>query len=252
MKITMTKTAFAALLVVCTSAVLAQTQPMEMPVQMPAPAIPAGDMGRVISTTPVLQQFAVPKQVCSTQQVAVQQPKSGAGGLMGAIAGGAIGNNVGGGNGRALATMIGLIGGAAMGENIEGAPAAQIQNVQNCTTQTTYENRTVGYNVVYEFAGRQYSVQMPQAPGQFIPLQVTPVGAATTQAPVQQPIYQQPTYQQPIYQQVPQQVVAPQPIIYAPAPVIVSAPYPYAYPRISLGFGFGGGYRRGHAHGHWH
>jgi uncharacterized protein YcfJ len=249
MKTTMTKTAFASLLAVCTSAAMAQAQPMDMPVQMPAPVIPAGDMGRVISTTPVLQQFAVPKQVCSTQQVAVQQPKSGAGGLMGAIAGGAIGNNVGGGNGRALATMIGLIGGTVMGDNIEGAPATQVQNIQSCSTQTTYENKVVSYNVVYEFAGKQYSVQMPQAPGAFIPLQVLPLSATTTQAPVQQP-----TYQQPIYQQAPQQVVAPQPIIYSPAPVIVSSPYPYryAYPRMTFGFGIGsGGYRHGHAHGHW-
>lgn len=205
---------------------------------------PAGEMGRVISTTPVIQQFAVPTQVCGTQQIAVQQPKSGAGGLMGAIAGGVVGNAVGAGSGRALATMIGVMGGAAMGDNIEGTPPAQVQNVQNCTTQTNYENRTVGYNVVYEYGGKQYNVQMPQAPGQFIQLQVTPVGAATAQAPAQQ----QPAYQQPIYQQAQQQVASPQPIIYAPAPVVVAAPYPYPYiyPSVSFGFGFGGGYRRGH------
>jgi uncharacterized protein YcfJ len=211
--------------------------------QQPQPmAAPAGEMGRVISTTPVIQQFAVPSQVCGTQQVAVQQPKSGAGGLMGAIAGGAVGSNVGSGSGRALATMIGFIGGAAMGDNIEGQPAAQVQNVQTCGTQTNYENRTVGYNVVYEYAGKQYNVQMPQAPGQFIPLQVTPVGAATSQPPAQQPVYQQPAYQ------TQQQVAAPAPIVYAPAPVVVAAPYPYPYPymypNISFGFGFGGGYGR--------
>lgn len=216
----------------------AQTQPLPMPAQV------AGEMGRVISTTPVIQQFAVPTQVCGTQQVAVQQPKSGAGGLMGAIAGGVVGNAVGAGSGRALATMIGVMGGAAMGDNIEGTPPAQVQNVQNCTTQTNYENRTVGYNVVYEYGGKQYNVQMPQAPGQFIQLQVTPVGAATAQTPAQQ----QPAYQQPIYQQAQQQVASPQPIIYAPAPVVVAAPYPYPYiyPSVSFGFGFGGGYRRGH------
>jgi uncharacterized protein YcfJ len=237
----LSKIALATALCLTGAVALAQAQPAAMPA--PTPVQPAGEMGRVISTTPVIQQFAVPTQVCGTQQIAVQQPKSGAGGLMGAIAGGVVGNAVGAGSGRALATMIGVMGGAAMGDNIEGAPPAQVQNVQNCTTQTNYENRTVGYNVVYEYGGRQYNVQMPQAPGQFIALQVTPVGAATAQPPVQQ---------QPIYQQAPQQqVAAPQPIIYAPAPVVVAAPYPYPYiyPSISFGFGFGGGYR--HGRGHW-
>lgn len=231
----LSKIAFAALLALAGAAALAQAQPVPLAVQ------PAGEMGRVISTTPVIQQFAVPTQVCGTQQIAVQQPKSGAGGLMGAIAGAAVGNSVGAGSGRALATMIGVIGGAAMGDNVEGSPPAQVQNVQNCSNQTNYENRTVGYNVVYEYGGKQYNVQMPQAPGQFIALQVTPVGATSAQPPVQQPIYQPQ-----------QQVAAPQQIIYAPAPppVVVAAPYPYAYPywypNVSIGFGFGGGYRR-----HW-
>lgn len=39
-----------------------------------------------------------------------------------------------------------------------------------------YENRTVAYNVVYEYAGKQYAVQMPNDPGPSIQLQLTPVG----------------------------------------------------------------------------
>ena len=49
------------------------------------------DLGHVISATPILQQVGVPRQVCSTEQVAVQQPKSGGGAILGAIAGGAMG-----------------------------------------------------------------------------------------------------------------------------------------------------------------
>lgn len=46
-----------------------------------------------------------------------------------------------------------------------------------CSTQTIYESRTVAYNVIYEYAGKQYSVQMPQNPGPTLRLQVagTPV-----------------------------------------------------------------------------
>ena len=202
----------------------------------------AQEVGRVISTQPVLQQIAVPRQVCNTAQVAVQPQKSGAGALMGALAGGAVGNQVGQGAGNAAATMIGIMGGALLGDRIEGAPAPQMQTVQNCSTQTFYENRTVAYNVVYEFAGKQYSVQTPNDPGPTIALQISPVGAApgpVAQQPIAQaPVYQQPVYQQPIYQQplYPQQVV----IATRPAyPVVVARPYgPSYYPPVSFQFGW--------------
>lgn len=135
----------------------------------------AQEVGKVISSTPIIQQVAVPRQVCSTQQVVTEGQKSGAGAAMGAIAGGAIGNNVGQGSGRAAATMLGLFGGAILGDKIEGPSTPEVRNVQNCTTQTVYENRTMAYNVVYEFAGKQYTVQMPQDPGPTVRLQITPV-----------------------------------------------------------------------------
>ena len=143
------------------------------------------EQGRVISTTPVTQQVVVPRQVCQEQTVTVPGQKSGAGALMGGIAGGAMGNAVGNGNGRALATVIGLIGGAVVGNNIEGGSQPSTQVVQQCSTQNFYENRTVAYNVVYEYAGRQYSTQMQQDPGRFVRLSITPVGGMPPPPPVE-------------------------------------------------------------------
>ena len=137
----------------------------------------AQETGRVISSTPVIQQVAVPRQVCTNSQVATQGQKSGAGALMGAIAGGAVGNNVGSGGGRTAATMLGVLGGAILGDKVEGAPAPEVRTVQNCTNQVFYENRTTGYHVVYEFAGKHYTVQMPHDPGPTVRLQITPVAA---------------------------------------------------------------------------
>ncbi|MDZ4240277.1 MAG: hypothetical protein U1A81_19275 [Hydrogenophaga sp.] len=133
------------------------------------------EQGRVISSTPVVQQVVVPRQVCQEQVVTVPGQKSGAGAIMGGIAGGAMGNAVGNGSGRALATMIGLMGGAMLGNSLEGGGQDRTETVQQCSTQNFYENRTVAYNVVYEYAGRQYTTQMPQDPGQFVRLSVTPV-----------------------------------------------------------------------------
>jgi len=143
----------------------------------------AEEVGRVISSTPIIQQVAVPRQVCSQQQVAVQPPKSGAGAAMGAIAGGAIGNSMGRGEGNALATAIGIFGGAILGNKIEGSPSPEVRNVQSCTTQNFYENRAVSYHVVYEYAGKQYSVQLPQDPGPTVRLQITPLVSQTPPPP---------------------------------------------------------------------
>lgn len=188
----------------------------------------AQDIGRVISATPVMQQVGVPRQVCTTEQVAIQQPKSGAGAAIGAIAGGAVGSTVGGGAGQAAATMIGIIGGAVVGDRIESAPPPQVQDVQRCGVQTFYENRPVGYNVVYEFAGKQYAVQMPNDPGPTIALQVSPVGAPAA-APAIAP--------QPVYAQQPTVIVAPP---YYPGYYV--RPY-YPAIGIQLGYGYWGGYR---------
>jgi uncharacterized protein YcfJ len=129
----------------------------------------------VISTVQVIQSVAVPRQICTQDTVSVQASKSGAGAAMGAIAGGVIGNQIGQGSGRVAATALGIFGGAILGDKIESAPTQQLQSVQSCRTETSYENRIVGYNVTYEYAGKRYMVQMPKEPGSTILVNVTPV-----------------------------------------------------------------------------
>lgn len=85
----------------------------------------------------------MPRQVCKSQQVITQTPKTGGG----AVAGGAVGNAISNGGGRALATVIGLVGGAMVGDRVEGT-SNQVQNIQQCSTQTFYENRANHYNVL--------------------------------------------------------------------------------------------------------
>jgi uncharacterized protein YcfJ len=209
----------------------------------------AQEQGRVISTTPVITQVAVPRQVCTQEQVVTQaNTKSGAGALIGGIAGGAVGNAIGNGSGRAAATMLGIFGGAILGDKVEGGQLqSNTQNVQRCTTQTFYENRPTAYNVVYEFNGKQYQVQMPQDPGPYVGLQVTPVAAPApvqvqpapvivrpvTQAPVYtQPVYNQPIYTQPVVVETSTIYVQPAPVyvhpVVVPAPVYVRPAYVHA------------------------
>lgn len=147
-----------------------------------AATVQAQEVGRVISSTPVIQQVAVPRQVCDNQQVVTEGRKSGAGTAMGAIAGGVVGHQFGGGAGRTASTVMGAVGGAVLGDRMEsGAP--EVRNVQSCTTQTTYENRTTAYQVVYDYAGKRYSVQMPNDPGPTVRLQITPMAAPPSYTP---------------------------------------------------------------------
>jgi uncharacterized protein YcfJ len=198
----------------------------------------AQEYGRVLSSTAVVQQVTVPRQVCSTQQVATQSAPSGAGALLGAIAGGVLGNAVGGGTGRAVATGLGVVGGAIVGNNIQGPGGTQYQTVQNCGTQNVYENRTVGYNVVYEYAGKQYNVQLPQDPGPTIPLQVSPA------------VQSMPVNQQPVMQT--EGVYAPPVIAPVQAPVGWYQATPYARPYVMpIGVSLNLGYSNYGGHGHW-
>lgn len=225
----------------------------------------AQEQGRVISSTPVVQQVAVQRQVCSQQAVPVERQTSGMGGLFGSIAGAAIGSQIGSGDGRIAATLIGAVGGALLGNHAEGGGSYAAQPSQVCAPQTSYENRTVGYNVTYEYNGRQHTVQMPHDPGTTVQLQVAPVGAIA--APVAgarpampaQPLVTAPRMTQ--SGEAPVIAVAP-----APAQVIITEPlhtvvypsyayvprvvYPnYWYPPISLNFGYL--HRHRHHRGYW-
>ena len=122
---------------------------------------------------------------------------------------------------------------AIVGDKVESN--ANSQPVTTCTTQTVMENRLVGYNVVYEYAGKTYNVQLPQDPGPTLPLQILPAGMQTAPAAAAPGATT---------------VVSPPTVVYT-QPSVVYAPAPYYRPwpvntSINLGWGwYGGGHR------HW-
>src|SRR5487761_2103950 len=129
----------------------------------------ATEYGTVVSSTPIVAAVPVPQRECVDQPVVYQQPTSGVGALLGAIAGAAIGHNVGGGDGRALATGVGLVAGSAIGDRVEGDSLPAVSStVRQCRTVTRYENRTVGYDVVYDCQGQRRHTRLAQQPGERI------------------------------------------------------------------------------------
>lgn len=163
---------------------------------------PAYDMARVVSVDPIVEpgQPEVRQQCWSEPapsyaysnrgypndpRYAARGQTTGGGALIGAIAGGVLGNSVGDGDGRKAATVIGAVLGGTIGNNIERngryrndpyrqQAAAYPQPVQRCRTVTTQvrDERVVGYRVGYEYAGRRYETMTDYHPGSEIRVRV--------------------------------------------------------------------------------
>ena len=213
------------------------------------------EQAKVVSSTPVVQQVNVPQRVCNNVPVAVQEPKTGAGAVMGAIAGGVIGNAIGQGAGNAAATALGVMGGAMLGDRIEGN-ATSVGTAQQCSIQYTLSSQVTHYNVVYEYAGKQYSVQMAKDPGPTLSVDISPVsatmpaippsslGAGVPPGPIEGVNTAQSVAPAPHYLQAPTAVYSAQPVYVNPYPYgayygPAYNPYPVS---VGIGFGFGGYY----------
>ncbi len=143
------------------------------------------DYGHVVRVQPRTEQINRPRQECKTEyvQVPVQQApqeRSAGGSIIGGIAGALIGNQIGGGTGRATATAAGAIAGAIAGDRldnanrpVQGPPQVAEQAVRQCRTVDAWESRTVGYDVTYDYRGRNYTSVMAYDPGQRIKLRVS-------------------------------------------------------------------------------
>ena len=126
---------------------------------------------RVISATPVYQTVSTPRQECWNESAA-QPPRGGntAGAVIGAITGGLLGATVGKGNGKVAAGAVGAATGAVVGDrwNNGGGP----QEVQRCRTVEDTQQQMIGYDVAYQYQGRQFATRLPYAPGPWLLLRV--------------------------------------------------------------------------------
>jgi len=218
----------------------------------------AVDYGTVISSTQVVASVPVPQRECTEEQRVYPPRSSGAGALIGAIAGAAIGNSMGSGAGRAAAAGLGMVAGSVIGDRVEteGTPAPT-SIVQRCRTVTRLEQRTLGYDVVYEYQGVQRTARLAQDPGDRVAMDVAPVGAlpsparAAAAAPPQA-YYNAPPMAEYVEARPPPRLVYVQPEYYQPPPYA----YGWPYPAVGLGLwiGSGRGWHGGHGGrgGHHH
>jgi len=124
----------------------------------------------VLDVVPITQTSEVPEKVCTTQAVQVRQPERFGdkdGMVVGALVGGLLGNQVGGGDGRKLATVAGAVGGGYAGRNIDRrhqGGRVSTQNQRVCHTETRQKSTTVGYEVSYQKDGQVLSKRMSEKP----------------------------------------------------------------------------------------
>ena len=114
-----------------------QQQQQQQPVRQPQPEyVAAAPAPKVCSNCGVVEAI---------HEVNTRAEGSGVGAAGGAVVGGLLGNQVGGGHGRQLATVLGAVGGAVAGNQIEGSVRATrsyniVVRLDNGKTRTVHQS----------------------------------------------------------------------------------------------------------------
>ena len=138
---------------------------------------PEPEFADVLSAKPITETTKTPKQVCHDQvvqeQAPVKDPNRIAGTAIGAVAGGVIGHQIGGGTGRTLATVAGAAAGGYAGNQVQKNMQEKdtvSRTETRCKTVHETHTRTVGYDVRYRLGEEEGRVRMDHAPGPRIPV----------------------------------------------------------------------------------
>jgi uncharacterized protein YcfJ len=99
--------------------------------------------------------------------------------LLGSAIGVAVGNQIGHGRGKDAARVAGALIGGAIGHNVSVDRQRQVygdggRTYERCDVRyrDSWEERIDGYEVTYEYAGREYVTRMPYDPGERIRVRV--------------------------------------------------------------------------------
>jgi len=91
--------------------------------------------------------------------------------VLGAIVGGALGNQVGKGDGRKAATVAGAVAGGAIGHKVAEHNGSTTYDCPSGYAQA--ERRIAGYDVEYTYKGENYRSRLPYDPGNRLRVRVS-------------------------------------------------------------------------------
>jgi uncharacterized protein YcfJ len=131
------------------------------------------DEGTVTSIQPNFKEVNQRQQVCEDVEVYNQgNGGSTTGTVIGGVAGGLLGNQVGGGNGRVAATALGAVIGAMTGNNLGGNNNGTSTR-QQCHTVNNTVTEQNGYLVTYQYGGHTFTSPVLRNPGSSISLAIS-------------------------------------------------------------------------------
>ncbi|HKM97538.1 MAG TPA: glycine zipper 2TM domain-containing protein [Buttiauxella sp.] len=132
---------------------------------------------QVVSATPIKETVKTPRQECRnvavTHRRPVQDENRIIGSALGAVAGGVIGHQFGGGRGKDVATVVGALGGGYAGNQVQGnmqESDTYTSTQQKCNTVYEKSEKMIGYDVTYRIGDQQGKIRMDKDPGTQIPL----------------------------------------------------------------------------------
>lgn len=108
-----------------------------------------------------------------THRKPVQDENRILGSALGAVAGGVLGHQFGGGRGKDVATVVGALGGGYAGNQVQGAMQegdTYTTTQQRCKTVYDKSEKMLGYDVTYKIGDQQGKIRMDKDPGTQIPL----------------------------------------------------------------------------------
>jgi len=132
---------------------------------------------QVVNVEEVRDTVNTPREVCEdvavTMKAPVQDEHKIAGTAIGAVVGGLLGNQVGGGSGKKIATVAGAAAGGYAGNKVQGNMQDRdtyTTNERRCQTVTDSQQHVIGYDVTYMIGDQEGTVRMDEKPGDRIPL----------------------------------------------------------------------------------
>jgi len=132
---------------------------------------------QVVSATPIKETVKTPRKECQnvavTHRRPVQDENRIIGSALGAVAGGVIGHQFGGGRGKDVATVVGALGGGYAGNQVQGNMQDRdtyTTTQQKCKTVYDKSEKMLGYDVTYRIGDQQGKIRMDKDPGNQIPL----------------------------------------------------------------------------------
>lgn len=145
----------------------------------PAPPAMYSDTARVVSSTPIYEEFNEPRRECWTEptgHIYERADRSYGGAILGAIVGGVVGHQFGKGSGKDVATAAGAAIGAVSGDSIDNDDRRVYRRPvqeQRCRTIDNWARRVSGYDVVYRYQGSDYTTFLPYDPGATLKIRVS-------------------------------------------------------------------------------